>query len=230
MNELLVAAVTALWLGILTSISPCPLAANIAAVSFVGRRVEHPRWILLTGLLYTLGRALVYTAMGALLVTSVLSVPSVADFVQVYMNRIMGPLLILVGMVLLDLIGFGFGASCLGSRAQGHAERFGIWGALPLGMILALSFCPISAALFFGSLVPLAAKSGSPIVLPLLFGIGTALPVIVFALLLAFGAHAVARAFHRVTRIERWARFATGTIFILVGIYFSLVYIYGLKL
>ena len=228
MSELIAVSATALWLGILTSISPCPLATNIVAVSFIGKKVEHTRSVLLTGLLYTLGRAVVYTAIGALLVSSILAAPAVSHFLQVYLNKILGPLMILVGMVLLDLLSFNIGSLGLGSRVQGHAERMGLWGALPLGMVFALSFCPISAALFFGSLIPLAAKHHSPFALPLVYSIGTALPVIAFALLLAFGAHAVSKIFHRVTKIERWARFATGIIFIFVGIYFSLVYIFKL--
>ena len=228
MHELFLAQATALWLGILTSISPCPLATNIAAVSFIAKNVEHTRSVLLTGLLYTLGRAVVYTAMGALLVSSIIAAPTVAHFLQVYLNKILGPLMILVGMVLLDLLSFNIGSLGLKSRVQGHAERMGLWGALPLGMIFALSFCPISAALFFGSLIPLAAKHHSPFALPLIYSVGTALPVIAFAFLLAFGAHAVSKIFHRVAKIERWARFATGIIFILVGIYFSLAYIFAL--
>lgn len=228
MSELIAVSATALWLGILTSISPCPLATNIVAVSFIGKKVEHTRSVFLTGLLYTLGRAIVYTAMGALLVSSILAAPAISHFLQVYLNKILGPLLILVGMVLLDLLSFNIGSLGLKSRVQGHAERMGLWGALPLGMIFALSFCPISAALFFGSLIPLAAKHHSPFALPLIYSVGTALPVIAFALLLAFGARAMSKIFHRVTKIERWARFATGIIFILVGIYFSLAYIFAL--
>lgn len=228
MSELLFAAASALWFGILTSISPCPLATNIAAVSFIGKSVEHPRLVLLSGLLYTIGRMLIYTLMGTLLVSSILAAPSVSHFLQVYLNKILGPLLILVGMVLVDLLSFNIGSFGLGGKVQGHAERMGMWGAFPLGMVFALSFCPISAALFFGSLIPLAAKHHSPFALPLVYSVGTALPVIAFALLIAFGAHAVAKVFHRVTKIERWARFVTGVVFILVGIYFSLVYIFEL--
>ena len=228
MNELIVASATALWLGILTSIGPCPLATNIAAVSFIGKSTEHPRFVLLAGLLYTLGRVLIYVVMGALLVSSILAASTISHFLQVYLNKILGPLMILVGMVLTDLLSFNIGSLGISSKVQGHVERMGLWGALPLGMVFALSFCPISAALFFGSLVPLAAKTGSPLALPFVYGIGTGLPVIAFALLIAFGAHALAKAFHRVKKIERWARLATGIIFILVGIYFSLVYIFKL--
>jgi len=227
MHELLYASATAFWLGILTSISPCPLATNIAAISFIGKSVEHPKRLLLTGLLYTLGRALVYAVMGALLVTSLLAVPAVSNFLQRYMNRIMGPLLILVGMVLLDLISPNIiGGRGLASRVQGRAERLGMWGALPLGMLFALSFCPISAALFFGSLLPLATKYNSVFTMPSVYGIGTALPVLAFSLLLAFGAHWVGKAFHKVSKVELWLRRATGVVFIGVGIYISILYIY----
>lgn len=228
MSELIVISATALWLGILTSISPCPLATSIAAVSFIGKSTEHPRFVLFAGLLYTSGRVLTYVVMGALLVSSILAAPAVSQFLQVYLNKILGPLMILVGMVLVDLLNFKLGRLQIGSKVQGHAKRMGLWGALPLGMIFALSFCPISAALFFGSLIPLAAKTGSPFYLPLVYGIGTALPVIAFALLIAFGTHVVAKTLDQVKKIEHWARLATGIIFILVGIYLSLAYIFEL--
>lgn len=226
MNEYVLVLTTSLWLGILTSISPCPLATNIAAVSFISRKVGHPRSILFTGFLYTLGRMLAYFAISALLVKSILAAPSISDFLQTYMNKILGPLLILVGMILLDFITINLSARGMSQKNQKRFEKMGLWGALPLGIIFALSFCPVSAALFFGSLLPLATKSHSIFAIPFTYGLGTALPVLVFAFLLAFGTHWVARAFHKITKIEVWVRRTTGLVFILVGIYLSLIYIF----
>ena len=226
MSSLGLAALSALWFGILTSISPCPLATNITAISFVGRRTGSPRGVLLSGLLYTLGRALVYTAIGVLLVMSLLSAPTVSLTLQTWMNKLLGPILILVGMVMLGLLHLSFRGRGMSKRLQQRVERWGLLGALGLGCLFALSFCPVSATLFFGSLLPLAVKHGSGILLPFVYGIGTAVPVVVFAIVLAFGARWLGKLFERVTLMERWMRALTGTIFIGVGIYMSLVYVY----
>ncbi len=225
MNEMLLASATALWLGVITSISPCPLATNIAAVSYLMKLVEHPRKMFASSLLYIAGRAVTYLALGALLVTGILAAPAVSGFLQTYMNKILGPLLILVGMVLVNLISLSFGGRGVSGGMKDRVDRMGVWGAAPLGMVLALAFCPVSAALFFGSLVPLAAREGSRVWLPLVYGLGTALPVAAFAILLAFGTHVVAKVFHRLTKIELWLRYATGVVFILIGIYLSMIYI-----
>lgn len=228
MNELFTGIALAVWFGILTSISPCPLATNIAAISYIGKKVEHPRLVLLTGLLYTLGRSLTYFVVGILLVKSLLSAPHISYILQKYMIKIIGPLLILVGMVLLGLVNIGISNSATSEKLLDRADKMGIWGAGLLGVVFALSFCPTSAALFFGSLLPLAVRTGSGVILPLLYGVGTALPVVVFAILIALGSHYVAKVFHRITQIELWARRVTGIIFIGTGIFFSLKYIFFL--
>jgi len=228
MSELFIGVGTAIWLGILTSISPCPLATNIAAISYIGRRVDSPRSVLSSGLLYTLGRAIVYIVIGVLLVQSLLSAPLISHWLQKYMLKILGPLLVLVGMVLLGLLGRGMTGPGVTDRARRRADRMGIWGAGFLGVVFALAFCPVSAALFFGSLVPLAVASGSAVLHPALYGIGTALPVVAFSFLLASGAGYLGSVFGRVTRFELWARRITGIIFVGTGIYFILKYIFHL--
>lgn len=227
MGELLVGAASALWLGILTSLSPCPLATNIAAISFISRRVAAPRLVFLSGLLYVLGRTLVYVALGVVAVAGLLSIPQLSHILQKYMNKALGPILILVGMVLLELLRPPSVGGVAGRKLQPRIEALGVWGAAVLGMVFALSFCPVSAALFFGGLIPMAVGLGSSLVLPLLFGIGTGLPVLVLAILIATGARHVGRAFERLTRIEWWARRVTGVIFIVVGLYYSLAHIFG---
>ncbi len=226
MSELLVAAGTALWLGILTSISPCPLATNIAAISFIGKRVAHGRQVLLSGLLYTLGRVIAYTALGIILAVSIFSATELSFGLQRYMNKLLGPLLVVAGMFLLELLAFRSTGSGVSERLQHRVERMGIWGATLLGFLFALSLCPVSAALFFGSLIPLCLKTHSLYLLPIFYGVGTAVPVIVFAAALAAGAQTVARLFEQTTQIELWARRITGVVFILIGIYFCLRYIF----
>lgn len=226
MDGLAVGFLSAFWLGVLTSISPCPLATNIAAISYIGRDLGTPRQVLLTGLLYTAGRMLTYLALAGLLVASVLSIPAVSNFLQEYMNKLLGPILILVGMFLLGLIRFNFSTSLGGGAFEERLQGWGIWGAGLLGIVFALSFCPVSAALFFGSLIPLAVKNGSSIALPSVYGIGTGLPVFAFAVLIAVGAQSVSRAFNKLAHFEKWARAVTGMIFVGVGIYFSLAHIF----
>lgn len=226
MMELSIGMASALWLGVLTSISPCPLATNIAAISYIGRRVGNSRQVFLTGLLYTFGRTLAYLALGALLVASVLSIPQVAMFLQKYMSKLLGPILILVAMFLLELIQVGFSGSGMSQKMQKRVDALGIWGALLLGVVFALSFCPVSAALFFGSLIPLSVKFESSVTLPVIYGIGTALPVLVFAVLIALSAQSVGKAFNKLTQIEWWARRITGVIFLVVGIYYCLKFIF----
>lgn len=217
---------SAAWLGVLTSISPCPLATNIAAISFIGRRVDRPRAVVSTGILYAAGRTVVYVVLAAVLLSSLMHAPSVSHALQKYMNKVLGPLLILVGMILLELIEFRARGSDLGQRVGRRAERWGVWGGLLLGVVFALAFCPASAALYFGTLLPISMKYESRLMLPLAYGIGTALPVILFAMALAAGAGAVGRMFRHVTTFERWARTVTGLIFIVVGVHFTLVYIF----
>jgi cytochrome c biogenesis protein CcdA len=190
-------------------------------------------------LLYTLGRILAYVALGILLVESILSTPQLSHLLQKYMNKILGPILILVGMILLDLLRFSLPGAGLSEKMQKRFESWGIWGAGLLGVIFALSFCPISAALFFGSLIPLSVKSGSGLMLPALYGLGglmlpalyglgTGLPVLLFAVLIAFGAQSVGNAFNKLTQLELWIRRVTGGIFILVGVYYCLMHIFNI--
>jgi cytochrome c-type biogenesis protein len=227
MGEWMLAGASALWLGILTSISPCPLATNVAAISFVGRRVGNPRRVFMAGFLYTLGRSLAYVILGVLLVGSLLSVPHVSYALQKYMNKILGPILILVGMFLLELLQVNLPGFSVGEGMQVRVEAWGVWGASALGVIFALSFCPVSAALFFGSLLPLALKAESGVLLPSLYGAGTALPVFIFAVLIALGTRAVSKTLDKLALVEQWARRITGIVFIGVGIYYCLVYIFG---
>lgn len=229
MNEYALAVASAFWLGVLTSISPCPLATNVAAMSFVGRRVGSPRRVFLAGTLYTCGRALTYGLLGVALVSSLLSAPWLSNLLQKYMNLALGPLLILVGMVLLEMITFNLGNGGIGDGLRKKLEHMGFWGAGLMGIVFALSFCPTSAALFFGSLLPLALKQESSLGLPIIYGIATGLPVLLFAVLIAMGAKKVGKAYDKIVSFEHWARKITGGIFIAVGIYYCLTLVFGVS-
>jgi len=226
MTEYVFSAVSALWLGVLTSISPCPLATNLAAISYIGRKAGSPRQVFLTGLLYTLGRTVAYLGLACVLVTSVLAVPQVSLFLQSSMHQVLGPLLIIVGMLLTGLIQIRSTSGGVGESLKTKVDALGIWGALLLGVVFALTFCPTSAALFFGSLMPLSLKVKSQLTLPIAYGVGSALPAIVFAGLLATSTQLVGKFFNILTKVEWWARMFTGAIFIGLGLYFALKYIF----
>lgn len=221
---------SALWLGILTAISPCPLATNIAAISFIGRQAGNRRGVLLSGLLYALGRTLTYVVLGLVITVGILATAELSRFLQKYMNEILGPVLILLGMVLLGLIGSGLSLNLAGEGVQQRATKGGVWWSALLGMLFALSFCPVSAGLFFAGLIPLSVKESSRLLLPVVYGAGTALPVIGFAFLIAFAAEYVGKAFERLSQVERWVRIVAGVLFILAGIYYSITHVYGISI
>ena len=225
MTDVMIGFTSALWLGILTSISPCPLASNVAAISFLSKKIAHPALVFISGLAYTLGRMVSYVALGWIIINSLLSVPQVAQFLQKYMGKALGPLLILTGLILLEIITIRLPGFSLSQKHHNKLAESGAPGAFLLGFIFALAFCPISAALFFGSLIPLAINSKSGIVLPFIYGIGTGLPVLVFAVAIALGVTSLSRWFHRITRLEYYTRKITGVVFILVGLYYTGIYI-----
>jgi cytochrome c-type biogenesis protein len=230
MDSIWIALGSAFWLGVLTSISPCPMATNIAAVTFIGKRVSRPSMVLTSGLIYTLGRMISYIALGVIIVASLLAIPEVALFLQKYMNKILGPVLILAGLFLLGVLRFKIPGVGISDKLQRRIGKSGLLGAGLLGLLFALSFCPISAAIYFGSLIPLAVDHRSAVLMPGIYGVGTALPVVAFSILIAFGARFVGAAFNRMTKFEFWARRITGVIFLLVGIYYILIYFFGVNL
>lgn len=230
MDSYYIALSSAVWLGILTSLSPCPLATNITAISFISKQVGNPRKVLLSGFLYILGRILTYTILGIIVVSSMLSIPDVAMFLQKNMNKALGPILIVVGIFLFDFVKVripGFGVS---QKTKAKVEKSGVWGAGILGFLFALSFCPVSAALFFGSLIPLAINHQSSVMMPTVYGIGTGLPVVIFAILITFGAKWVGNTFNKLAVFEKWARRVTALVFIIAGIYYTLIYICNINI
>jgi len=225
MIEIFISFAPALWLGILTSISPCPLASNVAAISFLSKKIAHPALVFISGLAYTLGRMVSYAVLGWIIINSLLSVPQVAQFLQKYMGRALGPLLILTGLILLEIITIRLPGLSLSQKHHNKLAESGAPGAFFLGFIFALAFCPVSAALYFGSLIPLAISNKSGVVLPFIYGIGTGLPVLVFAVAIALGVTSLSHWFHRVTKLEYYTRKTTGVVFILIGLYYIGVYV-----
>jgi cytochrome c biogenesis protein CcdA len=215
----------AIWLGIFTAITPCTLVANVAAVSYIGRRVDSPQRIVATGMFYALGQTLAYTVLGFILVAGLLATNAVSSFLHRYMNELLGPLLMLTAMFLLGLVQVGISGPGVSERLQKRLDALGIWGAFFLGVIFALTFCPVSGGLFFFQLIPQSAYYNSRVLLPALYGLGNVLPVVFFAFLLAFSAQSVGKVFNRLTQIEQWLQWLTGGIFLAAGIFFCLRYI-----
>ena len=225
-ESLNIPVLSALFLGLLTAISPCPMATNIAAIAYVSRRVTDRRYVIMTGILYTLGRMFSYSILGILIIVAGLEIPGAASFVQNFGEQILGPLLIVVGLIMLniDRLSFGLGGRKL-SSIGGKVADWGMIGGFPLGALFALAFCPYSAVLFFGVLIPLALKSTGGVTLPAVFAIGTGLPVLVFGILLSAGVARVSIWLNAVTRAEKVIRIIVSIIFIGVGIYYVVLWI-----
>lgn len=212
---------TALWLGLLTSVSPCPLATNLAATAYLARRVDSKKRALAGTLAYTLGRIAAYAVIAGLLTMGVAAAPGISQSLQRWMSPLLGPILILTSMILLGLISLPFGGSF---ASQASAEKWasrGLLGELVLGFLFALSFCPVSAALFFGSLIPLALGSGQILLPVTLYGIGTAAPVAGFALVMVFSARAASRLAGGVMRFQPWVLKATGILLLIAGLFLT---------
>ena len=217
---------SALFLGLLTAISPCPMATNIAAIAYVSRRVTDRRYAIMTGTLYTLGRMISYSVLGILIIVAGLEIPGVASFLQDFGEQILGPLLIVVGLIMLniDRLSFSLGGGKLSSIGGKVADR-GMIGGLLLGVLFALAFCPYSAVLFFGVLIPLALKTTGGVTLPAVFAIGTGLPVLIFGILISIGVSRVSTWLNALTRAEKIIRVIVSIIFIGIGIYYVVLWI-----
>ena len=220
MDHFFIGFISALWLGILTSVSSCPLAANIAAISFLAKKIVNPKAVFISCFAYTIGRMLSYALLGLITISSLLSVPVLANLLQKYMNKAIGPILIITGLVLLDIFKISIPKLTFSKKFQDKLAGSGIGGAFVLGLIFALVFCPISAALFFGSLIPLALKSKMGVILPFIYGVGTGLPVLLFAVGIALSVKSLSFWFHRLAKLEYYMRKLTGVIFIVVGLYY----------
>lgn len=212
---------SALVLGLMTAISPCPLATNITAVGFVSRDIENRNRVFVNGLIYTLGRAITYTSI-ALIIYLGADQFKFSGFLQQYGEKFLGPLLIIIGVFMLGIIKINFPA--LGKLSAGleNKKSWNYWDTLLLGIVFALAFCPYSGVLYFGMLVPLTVASASGLYLPLIFAVATGIPVIIFAWLLAYTVAGVGKVYQKIKTIEFWFRRIIAVLFILVGIYYVL--------
>jgi len=219
-RDLNVPALSALFLGLITAISPCPMATNIAAIAYISRRVKERRYAVMTGALYTLGRMFSYSILGVIIIVAGLGVSGIASFLQDFGEQVLGPLLIVVGVIMLTINRMPFASS--GGKLSSIGERVAGWGMIGgflLGALFALAFCPYSAVLYFGVLIPLALKSTGGVTLPAVYAIGTGLPVLVFGVLISAGVAKVSTWLNAVTRAEKVIRVVVSIVFIGVGVY-----------
>lgn len=225
---MITALVSAVWLGVLTAISPCPLATNVAAVGFLGRHASRPRRAVLAGVLYVLGRTVCYTVLAAGLSLGLLAAVQTSSALGRIGGLLVGPVLIVAGAMMLGLIPAPSFGGTSAQLMQRLGSRGDLAGAGLLGVLFALSFCPASAAIFFGGLLPLAAKSGSVIWVPMAYGVATGVPVLVFAVLLAGGSNRIGRIFERVQQVEKYLRAGTAGLILAIGFYLTLRLNFGL--
>jgi cytochrome c biogenesis protein CcdA len=211
----------AFFLGLITAISPCPMATNIAAIAYVSRGIASRNYAVVTSLLYTVGRMFSYSLIGILIIIIGLEIPGVALFLQDTGSIILGPLLIIIGILMLfiDRISFGKGSGILATLGD-RVAKLGMFGGFLLGLIFALAFCPYSAVLYFGVLMPLSLQSSEGIILPAIFALGTGIPVLVFGILLSLGVSRISSWFNAITRAEKIIRIIVAVIFIGAGIYY----------
>ena len=212
---------TAFLIGLLVSISPCPLATNIAAIAYISKDIKTSRHTLLNGLFYTLGRAISYTLLTTLIYFG-LSSFEISRIFQGWGDKVLGIVLIFIGLIMFGVIKIDF-LNRNGNRFEKLKEKIaskGFLGALLLGIIFALAFCPYSGVLFFGMLIPLVLKSREALLLPPLFALGTGLPVIFFSFIIAFSVKQLSQIFAIVSKTEKISRYFVASIFVVVGIYY----------
>lgn len=210
---------TAFLLGLMTAISPCPLAANITAIGYISKDMVSQRKVFVNGLVYTLGRAISYTAIGLLFFFGA-SQFEFAGFFQKWGEKLLGPLLLIIGLFMLGVINLKIPGMGSLSEKMENKKNSGFWGVLLLGVVFALAFCPYSGVLYFGMLMPMTVSSASGLYLPLIFAIATGIPVIIFAWLLAFSVGSIGNVYNRLKTFESWFRRVVAVLFIGVGLYY----------
>ena len=211
--------ITALLLGLMTAISPCPLATNITAIGFIGQDLENRNRVFYNGLFYTLGRAISYTLI-PLIIYFGADQFKFSGFFQRYGEKIIGPLLLLIGIFMLDFFRINFPGFGRLSEKMENRKSWRFIDAVILGIVFALAFCPYSGVLYFGMLVPLTISSASGLYLPVIFAIATGIPVIIFAWVLAYTISGIGGLYNRIKIFELWFRRVIAVVFVIIGIYY----------
>jgi len=210
----------AFFIGLMTAISPCPLASNIAAIAYTSRKMQSAKATIITGFLYTLGRVFTYTIIAVLIVWAGISSRSISLTLQQYGDVILGPLMIAAGLIMLEIVKLKLPSSGRMDSLKAKLAEKGYLGAFFLGAVFALAFCPFSAVLFFAMLIPLAIQAGDAIIIPSVFAFATGLPVIILSIILAKSVSKLASAVKKVQQAEAYMRRVVGVIFLLIGGYY----------
>lgn len=218
-------ALTAFLLGLLTAVAPCPMATNIAAIGFIGKDIESRSRIFYKGLLYTLGRVIAYTLLGIILIMIFKegsSLFGIQKFIGKYGELILGPALLLIGLFMLfgnklKLPSFGFKGN-----GEGLARK-GRWGAFLLGVLFAMAFCPTSGVFYFGMLIPMSATTAAGYLLPILFAVATALPVLIVAWILVFSVQHIGSFYGKIQTVQKWLNRIVGGVFTIIGVYYCVM-------
>jgi cytochrome c-type biogenesis protein len=211
----------AFFIGLMTAISPCPMATNITAIAYASKRMDNSKHTIAISLFYTLGRILTYVLIASGIVWFGINTQSIALFLQKYGDKLLGPLLLIIGIIMLDLIKFNlFKSSDKLNKLKEKLAGKGYLGSFLLGILFALAFCPFSAILFFGMLIPIAIRAGDGIIIPAVFAFATGLPVILLSFVLVYSVSKLGNIMNKISIIEKWTRKIVAVIFILVGLYY----------
>ena len=214
--------ISAFILGLMTAISPCPLATNITVIAYIGKDIENKRRVFWNGFIYTLGRAISYTAIGLIFFFGI-SQFNVSSFFQTWGEKILGPLLIVFGLMMLGVLKLAFGNMNNVIEKITKNKKLNFWTVLIIGILFALAFCPYSGVLYFGLLIPMTVTSVKGLYLPIVFAFATGLPVIIFAYLLAFTVSGVGKLYNRIQVFEKWFRYIVAVVFIGIGVYYTIL-------
>jgi len=210
---------TAFILGLMTAISPCPLATNITAIGFISKDIVSQRKVFINGLVYTLGRAISYTTIGLLFFFGANQF-EFTGFFQEWGEKLLGPLLIIIGLFMIGVLKLKIPGIGLLTEKMETKSNSGFWRVLLLGVVFALAFCPYSGVLYFGMLMPMTISSASGLYLPLFFAIATGIPVIIFAWLIAFSVGSIGSVYNKLKTFELWFRRMVAFLFMVVGLYY----------
>lgn len=218
-----VPVLTAFLLGLLTAVSPCPLATNITAIGFISKDIESKDRTFLLGILYTIGRMVAYSLLGALLIWMLRRGFDTFDLqskVSQWGEMLLSPVLIVMGLVMLfgdrlPLSGFGLNASEKSGRLRGA------WGSLLLGILFAMAFCPTSGMFYFGMLIPMSASTTGGYALPAVYALATGLPVVIVAWIIAYSIGNIAGFYKKMQVFQKWLNRMVAVLFIIVGIYYA---------
>lgn len=216
---------SALILGLMTAISPCPMATNITAIGFLSKEVSNRQRVFTSGLIYTLGRVFSYTTLAFILFLGADQFSISLNF-QRYGQKIIGPLLIFIGLIMIGILKLNFPGFSSLTRRMEEKEKHSFWDVFLIGVLFALAFCPYSGVIYFGMLIPMTITSASGLILPVIFAIATALPVILFAWLIAFAISKVGNVYDKLKIIELWFRRIVAVLFLAVGVYYTVTILF----